>query len=240
MDDGLIKLIIFVVIGLFIVLGKVLSKKKEGGEQGPEEGQPDRSSGDTAESQSPEEALERMFRQMQERRRRPAAEKPPAAQRQSQQSQQSRPQTLDDSFGQVEEPVPPPAARPAPPVVRPVPPARTYREPAVRRAPIVRRPAPQRVMLRRPKAAFATPEGPTLAAEQRATMAESKVRREAASAQATQGSTKAVQGREDAKAMISLAGAKFDRSEAARAMVYTELLGLPRAMSAYQGPPLAG
>jgi ATP-dependent exoDNAse (exonuclease V) beta subunit len=244
-DDSLIKLIIFGVVGLFIVLGKVLSKKNEAGEDGSEQGQPGQPAGGASGPQSPEEALEQMFRQMQDRRKRseaaPPAQPPPP---------QARPQTLDEFFERKEQEPPSvrpvqPVARPVPvaqavPMARPVPAARTYREPTVRTRQVMRKPAPPRVMLRRPKAAFATPEGPTLAAEQRTVMAESKVRRETASAQATQSSTKAVQGREDAKAMISLAGAKFDRAEAAKAMVYVELLGPPRALSGYQGPPAAG
>jgi hypothetical protein len=169
-----------------------------------------------------------MFRQMQEQKKRAAA--PPPA-------RQSQPQSLDEFFGQREQP--PPVAKPVP-VARPVPAARVYREPTVRPRQVMRKPAPPRIVLRRPKAAFAKAEGPTVAGDQQALMAHSRARVEAAEGLVAPEASKAVQGREERKPLVAVAGTRFERAEVAKAIAYLEVFGPPRSTRGYEGPPLAG
>jgi hypothetical protein len=225
---GLIQLIIVGVIVVASILGKLLTKKEPEGGTGSGEGS---SPGPTREAQplSPDEALEQMFREMQGRRKaappaQPAA--PPVARQMPEQS-------LDQYFERREQPA---AQRPVPKT-----PARPYREPAPRAYQPMRKPAPPRVILRRPKAAFAKAEGPTIAAEQGAAMAQAKARVEAAAALAGPDVMKSAAARPAAaRPLVSMAGGKPDRAEAARAMIYLELFGPPRAVRAYEGPPSAG
>ena len=250
MGDFPIGLIIVVGLMILSVLGKILSRKS-GSEEDAPAGRPGGSPGGGGEPLSPEEALERMFREMQQRRKQTQQGAPAAHQEQVRRPlQESRPRSLDDYFEKMEEK--PQAAQPVVPVARPVPmakpvpavrpaaQARRYSEPVVRAGAAVRRPVAPRVVLRKPKAAFATAEGPTIADEQRAMMAASKARMEAASALAGPGAAQAARVAAGPKAMVNLGGMHFDRAEAARAIVYLELLGAPRAVRPYSGPPAAG
>ncbi len=244
MEEFPIGLIVLVVLMVLSVLGKVLSRKAGADGDAPA-GRPGRASGGSGEPLSPEEALERMFREMQQRRKQAQAGAPAASQeRVRPPAPEPRPRTPDDHFERMEER--PVAVKPAIPVARPVPMARPV--PATRpagqarpyREPVVRAGAP-RVVLRKPKAAFATAEGPTVAAEQRALMAASKARMAAAAGMAGgPDASKAARVAAGPKAMVNLDGMNFDRAEAARAIVYLELLGAPRAVRPYAGPPAAG
>jgi len=218
-DEGLVKLIVFGVIGLILLLVKVFSKKAEPQEETRQPGRPE---GGGAEEISPQEALEQMFRQMQEQKKRAAAPPPAARARQA--------QSLDEYFGQTGQP--PPA--------KPVPVAKPYREPTVRPRQVMRKPAPPRVILRRPKAAFATSEGPTVAADQQTLLAHSKARVAAAEALVGPEGSKAVQGREERKSMVFLAGTNFQAVDIAKGIAYLEIFGPPRSMRPYSGPPAAG
>lgn len=213
-DDSLVKLIVAAVVLGIIMLGKLLSalSKKAAGSDQARKPEPE-----APEAMSPEEALEQMFRQMQSQRKAAGQPQAPA------------PQSLDEYFGRMERKGPAPArevARVAPSLPR--------------RTATVRKPAPPRVVLRRPKAAFAKPEGPTVKGEQSVLMQQSKARMQAAAAVAGPGATKAVQGWEAAKPMVALSGVKFSNSEAAKAIAYLEVFGPPRATRPYSGPPAAG
>ena len=152
--------------------------------------------------------------------------------RRAQQQEQTRPipqarpvapQSLNEYLGKET----PPMARPVPvPVAQPV------------RGPVAHKPAPPVIRLRRPKAAFAKSEGPTIAADQAALIAHSKARVEVAAALAGPGALKPVQGRAADRPLVNIAH-QWDRTEAAKAIVGLELFGVPRAVRPYSGPPLA-
>lgn len=233
-DSNVGELIVYVIIfAIVIVFNIVKSLAKKAADRSREAGggrspAPPARPAAGGEPASPEDALEEFFRQLQTRR---AAGQKPASSPAAERAPHREPQAVPEH-----RPSPAPAPAPAP---RPVPAARPA--PAAPRAPAPRpAAAAPRQVLRRPKPPK-TKVKATLSARRMlpsVSAGVSTVRRAPSPAELPL----PVLGEARPAQAVSLddLGKRFERREAAKAMVYLELFGPPRALRDYSGPPATG
>ncbi len=208
-------LVVFVIGGAVLKwIGKLLSGKGKTERREPQARGPATGDGGSG----PEQALEQLFQKAKRKSSEPADIQPVPEVRRP-----SAAESLNDFFDQVQGKRP----SPAPPVAQAIPVARSL--PAARKATAARRPQP-----RHPAVTVAEPVDPYSSealASAKATIARGKKpgRRKA----------RAVQQPAPALGLSGALAGPLRRQDLIRAVVYSEILGRPRAVTPYMGPPAA-
>ncbi len=196
---------------------KLLSEKEKG--RIPRPGPQARGPAAGESGPSPEQALEQFFQEA--KRKRARSEVQPATRADRPDSARS----LDDFFGQTQGRPQAPAAAP-PPVAQAIPVARPISA--------ARKPAPRSRRAGQPAVTVAKPVDPygsEAVAKAKASIARGRKRRRQPVAAARPVADLGLSG--------PLAG-PLRREDLVRAVIYSEILGRPRAISPYSGPPAAG
>jgi hypothetical protein len=219
---GLIQFLIVVVFVVLSLLGKVLTKvlgtDKEKEQQRQREAEERRRKAEAGRGQSgapdPHTALEQFFQEAKRKKEARARQAAAAAGAPG----GGQPSPLDDFPGA-------PGARPAH-----APAAAAAPVPVARTAKATRRTAPRSAT--RPTAAAPSPYGGEAVAKARATIARANKRKRRVVRRVPQPSP--------AKIRFEELKRPLNRYELARAVLYAEILGTPRAAAPYSGPPAAG